>query len=78
MAKKKKTTKTDKILVNVILDRSGSMTGSRDNTISGYNEYLAALKADKNAKYWVSLVQFDLPASNTPDQHLGCAGPSLL
>lgn len=49
------------VLVNVVLDRSGSMQSCREGTISGYNEYLNGLKADKETKYSVSLIQFDSP-----------------
>lgn len=48
------------VLVNVILDRSGSMQVRRDATISGYNEYIKGLRADNETKYNVSLTQFDL------------------
>jgi len=54
------------ILVNVVLDRSGSMQSCQDGTISGYNEYLKGLKADKDNNYNVSLIQFDTPA-NQPE-----------
>jgi len=50
-----------RVLVNVILDRSGSMDSIRDQTISGYNEYLRGLLADKETEYNVSLTQFDAP-----------------
>ena len=50
-----------KVLINVILDRSGSMTDCATSTISGYNEYINGLKADKETKYFVSLIQFDAP-----------------
>ncbi len=50
-----------KILVNVILDRSGSMASIRSQTISGYNEYIQGLRADKDTSYSVSLTQFDAP-----------------
>jgi len=67
-AKKKVTPKEapsviNEILVNVVLDRSGSMSSCRDSTIGGYNEYLNTLRADHNAKYSVSLIQFDKPGS---------------
>lgn len=52
---------TKEVLVNVVLDRSGSMESCRAGTISGYNEYLKGLKADKDSAYSVSLVQFDSP-----------------
>lgn len=47
------------VLVNVILDRSGSMQSRRDATISGYNEYINGLRSDKDTVYGVSLTQFD-------------------
>lgn len=54
-------TKTNKVIVNVVLDRSGSMNSTRAGTISGYNEYIQALRADKDSEYSVSLTQFDAP-----------------
>jgi hypothetical protein len=51
--------KTNKMLVNVVLDRSGSMGGIRSGTISGYNEYINGLRADKDSEYSVTLIQFD-------------------
>jgi hypothetical protein len=54
-------TKTNKTLVNVILDRSGSMNSNRAGTISGYNEYINALRGDKQGEYFVTLIQFDAP-----------------
>lgn len=56
--------KQQEILVNVILDRSGSMNSNREGTISGYNEYLKGLRADPNTDYHVSLVQFDAPTAS--------------
>ncbi len=50
-----------KILVNVILDKSGSMKPTRNETISGYNEYLSGLRSDKETEYSISLTQFDAP-----------------
>lgn len=55
-----------RILVNVILDRSGSMKPTRDDTIAGYNEYLSGLRADKETEYNISLTQFDAPI-NVPE-----------
>lgn len=44
--------------ITVILDRSGSMQGVRDDTIGGYNSFMAAqAKLPGHAR--VSLVQFD-------------------
>ena len=51
--------KTNKMLVSVVLDRSGSMEETRAGTISGYNEYIKGLRADKKSEYSVTLMQFD-------------------
>jgi hypothetical protein len=51
--------KTNKMLVNVVLDRSGSMASTREETISGYNEYINGLRADTASEFEVSLIQFD-------------------
>ncbi len=51
--------KTNKMLVNVVLDRSGSMADTREGTISGYNEYINGLRADRESEYDISLIQFD-------------------
>ena len=55
--------KTNKMLVNVVLDRSGSMESNRDGTISGYNEYVNGLRADKESEFELSLIQFDAHGS---------------
>jgi hypothetical protein len=51
---------TNEMLIHVVLDRSGSMSSIREETISGFNVYLDRLRDDKDHKYWVSLTQFDL------------------
>jgi len=56
MAKKSKKADTD-ILINVVLDRSGSMESIRDTTISGFNTYLADQAKLPGARF--SLTQFD-------------------
>lgn len=67
MAKTKKTKVTPKsdigkkILVNVILDRSGSMGVIRESTRTGYNDYLRELRQDKTTEYSITLTQFDAP-----------------
>lgn len=55
--------KTNKMLVNVVLDRSGSMNSTRAGTISGYNEYINGLKQDTASEYSVTLIQFDAHGS---------------
>lgn len=57
-------TKTNKTLVNVVLDRSGSMSDTRAGTISGFNEYLNQLRKDSKIEYSVTLIQFDSPMNN--------------
>ncbi len=57
---KQPTDTTNKILVNVLLDKSGSMTSTRAETIIGYNVYVNKLREDKATDYQLTLVQFDL------------------
>lgn len=54
----KKTPAKKEILVNFILDRSGSMQVIQESTIKGFNEYLNTLKKDGN-KYRFTLTLFD-------------------
>jgi uncharacterized protein YegL len=56
--------KTNKTLVNVVLDRSGSMQTTRDETISGYNAYLDTLRKDDKIEYFITLIQFDSPVGS--------------
>jgi hypothetical protein len=51
--------KTNRMLVNVLLDRSGSMSTTRAGTVSGYNEYINGLRADNASEYEITLIQFD-------------------
>lgn len=51
--------KKQKVIVNFILDKSGSMDSVRESTISGFNEYLNTLKKDKKNEYEFSLTLFD-------------------
>lgn len=50
-------------VVHFLLDASGSMSGVRDATIDGYNEYVNSLKKD-GGKYKFSLTAFDSGLNN--------------
>ena len=45
--------------VSYILDETGSMMGFKTQTISGFNEYIKTLKADKLVKYKMTLTRFN-------------------
>lgn len=45
--------------IAVVQDRSGSMQGLRDATISGYNEWLSTQQKDDSDDAYLTLVQFD-------------------
>ena len=49
---------TDSTHITIILDRSGSMESIRDDTIGGFNAFLAAQKAEPG-EATLTLVQFD-------------------
>ena len=51
-------------LVNVILDKSGSMGSCVTDTIGGFNTYKNELKKDKKSKYLLSLTLFDTSYEN--------------
>ena len=53
-----KTTK-NKVLVSLILDKSGSMSIMQNQTISGVNEYVNSLKKDKKVDYDFALTTFN-------------------
>lgn len=46
-------------IVNFVLDKSGSMSSVQSATISGFNEYVGTLKADKKNSYEFTLTLFD-------------------
>lgn len=48
-----------RLYVHVVLDRSGSMEGCRDNTIDAFNEYVNSLKSQSRAGTRLSLTTFD-------------------
>lgn len=63
-----KWTTTDKhtTLVVLVLDRTGSMESSRDQVISGFNEYIEGLKNTEGAEFLFTLLLFD----KYGDEHL--------
>ena len=48
-----------RVLVNVILDKSGSMGSKVNDTIHGFNSYVAELKKEEQVEYSFSLTLFD-------------------
>jgi len=55
--------------VTVVLDRTGSMEACRDQTISGFNEWLGALKREANGQeYRLTLVKFDKHSARLGDK----------
>lgn len=46
------------ILINFILDESGSMLSQRNSVISGFNEYIQSHKNKTDANYLVTVVKF--------------------
>lgn len=61
---KVKKNKNKTVLVNFILDKSGSMYDVKASTISGFNEYVNSLKNNKNVNYRFSLTFFDTSIDN--------------
>lgn len=57
--RKIKTTPKKLVLVNFILDKSGSMSTVKSATISGFNEYIQNLRNDKKVDYKLTLTLFD-------------------
>lgn len=59
-----------KVLINLVLDKSGSMESIQDSTIGAVNEYISKLKADGANSYNFSLTLFDTevrkPYQNVP------------
>ncbi len=48
-----------RVLVNVILDKSGSMASKTNDVIEGFNAYLAGLSKEDQVEYLFSLTLFD-------------------
>lgn len=61
----KKSHKHADTFVYFILDETGSMSGVRDATIDGFNEYVNGLRKDKKGKYFLSLIKFESPKIET-------------
>lgn len=62
--KGKKTSQGGKTtVVHLLIDQSGSMSGTRQSTVDGINEYINTLKED-GGKYKVSLSMFDSDMQN--------------
>ena len=59
MARRKKSPQTQRTLVVVVQDKSGSMGMRREATISGFNEYIDTLRKDNTDEALVTLTQFD-------------------
>ena len=47
------------VLVNVILDKSGSMASKLNDVIEGFNAYVTGLGEEKTVNYLFSLTLFD-------------------
>lgn len=58
-----KTTKKNSVLVNFVLDKSGSMSSVQESTISAVNEYVKSLASDGKADYSFMLTTFDTTVS---------------
>lgn len=54
-----------RVLINYVLDMTGSMDTVKDATISGFNEYLNNLKNDPNADYYITLTVFNSKETRT-------------
>jgi hypothetical protein len=57
--RKSKSSQEARVHVGVVQDRSGSMDGLEEATITGYNEYKAKVAADAKSETLLTLVQFD-------------------
>lgn len=64
---------TNKILVSFILDETGSMESVKQQTISGFNEYIDTLKKEKTSKN----VLFTLTKFNSEAVNIVCDGIKL-
>lgn len=58
-----KATKKNTVIVNFVLDKSGSMSSVRKSTISAVNEYVKSLAKDAKSNYSFMLTTFDTTVS---------------
>lgn len=63
--KKKNTVKNKPTLVAVLLDRTGSMSECKEETISGYNAFVNKLREEKSPGMLFTLTQFDSMSIDT-------------
>jgi uncharacterized protein YegL len=70
----KKPSKKNKVLVNVVLDKSGSMGSVVTDTIGGFNTYKNELKDDDKVNYLLSLTLFD---TNYENRHVAKGLPDV-
>lgn len=79
--------KGDKIIVNFVLDETGSMSVCLNTTISGFNEYIASLKSRKEKISFtltkfnadaVNVVYVDKPIEDVPDLNAETYKPNHL
>jgi hypothetical protein len=62
-----------KMYVSFILDETGSMQGVKEQTISGFNEYVDTLKGDEKAKK----IRFTLTKFNSNKVEIVCKGVKI-
>jgi hypothetical protein len=64
-----------RFLIAICLDRTGSMATYRDQTVSGFNEFLHQQQADPIGEAWVSLTLFDRPMNDNDIEERFVAHP---
>lgn len=64
MASSKKTKSNSVHYIGFVLDETGSMSSVREATVSGFNEYVGSLKADKDIVF--TLTRFNSVKTTTP------------
>ncbi|MFY0611726.1 MAG: hypothetical protein JXQ99_09405 [Hyphomicrobiaceae bacterium] len=56
---------SNKLDVQIVLDRSGSMANAWDDTLGGLNQYVATLADDKDVNAAISVTVFDTQSIDT-------------